>query len=329
MSRIKSICIAAGAVACLVGDPSTISAQGVADVSRLVGGSKLVVHGRTSKVEYRMSQPGTNGQPAVPYTIVTVDVLDSARGTPPGRSITLRFIGGPDGRGGFVVASNVPVFQVGDEDILFVQDNGETTCPLVGCIDGRFRVLGGVVHDGRGSPVRAIRDDRILSEGAAPLELRRIRYPTPRFDDLLENPEAAALLRQSGLSIEEARRRYAAEAPASMEIVSAAGGDATQDNAGPGNSPRASQTREDGRGISTAMFLGSVGSAARSAVGQSGGTFRSTVPNALIAAPSGIARAPSAPPASRQAGPQATPSDLAEQRAQPKDDTTITLRKGR
>jgi len=54
-----------------------------------------------------------------------------------------------DGR--ILLASGLPLFQVGDHDILFVRGNGESACPLVGCEGGRYRVIRGGLYsdDGR------------------------------------------------------------------------------------------------------------------------------------------------------------------------------------
>ena len=70
----------------------------------------------------------------MPYTFVTYKVTKVMQGSA-GRSLTLRFAGGADGRGGFVDVTGVPTFEVGDDDILFVKGNGSDGCPA-----GRMRV---------------------------------------------------------------------------------------------------------------------------------------------------------------------------------------------
>jgi hypothetical protein len=138
------------------------------ELGALVRDSSLVVQSRVARIDYRMAGAGSDGRPGVPYTIVTYDVAEVLRGSLPGRSVTLRYIGGPDGRGGFLEASEVPIFQVGDQDILFVRGNGESGCPLVDCADGRYRILDGAVYDGHGSPVQDVGGGRSGPTGRLP-----------------------------------------------------------------------------------------------------------------------------------------------------------------
>jgi hypothetical protein len=330
MFRGKSFPSIAAAIACLLGSTGVAWAQqAAADIGELAGAAKVVVHSRVAKVEYRLSPPGTNGQPAVPYTVVTYDVVRVARGTLASPSFTLRYIGGPDGRGSFLEASHVPVFQVGDEDILFVEDSGEEGCPLVDCIEGRFRILDGAVYNGRGSPVLAVSGDRVVARGVAPMEFRRVRYPAPKFDDLLKNPEVAAILRQQGLSVEEARRQYNAQAPSTIEVVTEVRGGTARDAAGGGAAGRAFQQQGTARPIELDRFLAAVSAAATFAAGQRGGSLRSVDADAPIPAPVTAAAAPQAPVAGRQVGPPRSPADLAEERSLPKDDPSITRNKAR
>jgi hypothetical protein len=154
----------------------------------------------------------------LPYTVVTYRVKDVLRGKPPGETFTMRFPGGTDGRGGFVEVSGVPVFEKGDQDLLFVRSNGEQGCPLVGCEWGRFRILNGAVYNTHGSPVRGFKESHIIARGLPPAEFQKFSYPAPTFDHLTNNPEVQRLLRAKGISLEEARKHYESEAPKQIEV---------------------------------------------------------------------------------------------------------------
>jgi hypothetical protein len=69
---------------------------------------------------------------------VTFKVDDALKGNP-GSSYTIRMLGGTVG-GETMGVSDAPKFEVGDEDILFVQNNGSQFIPLVGIMHGRFHV---------------------------------------------------------------------------------------------------------------------------------------------------------------------------------------------
>ena len=187
------------------------------DLQQLVDQSNLVFTGTAAQVAYR-TVAGNEGEGGIPYTIVTYKIEQVLRGKAPGATITLRFVGGPDGRGRFLSVQGVPVVQEGDRDVLFIGNTQDSSCPLVFCEHGRYRILKDQVYDTYGSPVRDVSKAKILSRGAAPAELLTVRYPTPKFDDLLKNPEVQEQLRKENLSADAARARYEQEAPKSLEL---------------------------------------------------------------------------------------------------------------
>lgn len=65
--------------------------------------------------------------------------------------IYLRFAGGVNDRGYSMISDNLPIFKVGDMDLMAIVDNGKSPCPLVGCKQGRFRIIEDKLyaHDGR------------------------------------------------------------------------------------------------------------------------------------------------------------------------------------
>jgi hypothetical protein len=88
---------------------------------------------------------------------VTFRVADAFKGTP-GQNYTMRMLGGTvDGE--TMAVSDAPKFEVGERDILFVQNNGSQFIPLVGIMHGRFHIRLNeagqeVVTDHQDEPVR-------------------------------------------------------------------------------------------------------------------------------------------------------------------------------
>ena len=132
-------------------------------------------------VDYGLGQKESDVPGVLPYTYVTYQIEQRLKGrSANGNSLTLRFLGGqaPDGR--YLEASNIPQFQVNDRDLLFIEKNGETDCPLVDCQSGRFRVINTGVHAADGRPMVGIDNgqlifDNRLESSSTPLEASR--YP--------------------------------------------------------------------------------------------------------------------------------------------------------
>lgn len=203
-----------GALSCLVGSTGSLASdmRGSSDLKQLVEQSNLVIVGEVASVKYINVKIEGGGE--LPHTIVTYRVQDSLRGISVDGLLSLRFIGGTDGRGSFMTAGGVPQFQEGERDILFVAGNGEDErCPLVDCEWGRYRLHQNLVFNTQGQPVVDITNDVAFARGERAEPFRIFKYPTPRFDDLMENPEVRAMLTQRNISVEEARGQYEAMAP--------------------------------------------------------------------------------------------------------------------
>lgn len=197
-------------------DPSAVG-----DVGKLMAASNFVFHGKVKSVTYRNSKLGSSG--AVPFTFVTYRVNETLFGNPRSE-ITLRFIGGANGRGGFVSVEGVPAFSLGDEDILFVSGNGEAGCALALCEFGRYRVYKGAMYEAHGAPVLSFTADHIVTGGAGPDELMTVTYPAPSFDEVIKNAGAMEQLKTLHMTVEQARARYNAQAPKFMEARVVHGG---------------------------------------------------------------------------------------------------------
>ena len=214
-SKLKSICSAGvfllavtAAQAHAPFDQSTVG-----DVRLLVNSAKLIVHGKVAKVTY-VNGASRAGRPQ-PHTFVTYDLGEVLfpKELSDRLQLTLRFVGGPDGQGRFLDVGGVPKFMVGDEDILFVAENGERGCALVLCEFGRFRVLDDLVYESHGSPVTRVSVIAIKTGGFGPPALQKFAFPAPDFDELIKNPSAQRLLKLSGMTVDEAREKYNVEAP--------------------------------------------------------------------------------------------------------------------
>ncbi len=128
----------------------------------LVGQSDLVFQGVVQGMEYRMSNPGGPEGTSVPYTYVTYRVDNVIRGEAE-PEITLRFIGGLDEENGlYLQTSHSPQFDIGDEDVLFVQGNTERAVPLVAEFRGRLRVIGGQIYDENAHSINVAQDGSFI-----------------------------------------------------------------------------------------------------------------------------------------------------------------------
>ena len=127
----------------------------------LVEDAQLILQGVVTKIEYKNSEAAP-GHVSLPHTFVTFAVERTFKGNAADKGqITLRFEGGPDGTGNAMMASGIPLFDLGDRDILFVGKNRDLPCPLVGWEQGRFRLLNGSVYNEQGQEVGVTADDQL------------------------------------------------------------------------------------------------------------------------------------------------------------------------
>ena len=101
----------------------------------LVAQAELIFQGEVTAVKSQWVGEGAQRH-IVSY--VTFRIEDSLKGTP-GQSYTIRMLGGTVGDESMGV-TDAPKFDVGDRDLLFVQNNGTQFIPLVGIMYGRFHV---------------------------------------------------------------------------------------------------------------------------------------------------------------------------------------------
>lgn len=114
-------------------------------IDQLVQEAEFIFEGKVINVQYQFSQKSTGESSSVPYTFVTYQIYSIQKGNYGAGSIILRFIGGPDANGVVFSMEGTPRFDIGDHDILLVDQNGYELCPLVNCAQGRFRYINGLV----------------------------------------------------------------------------------------------------------------------------------------------------------------------------------------
>lgn len=108
------------------------------DFDQLVNESDYIIRASVKSVT---SEFRTNSAGRTIFTKVSLNVLEVIAGNPP-TDVVLEILGGKVGNEQMVL-EGAPRFKVGDEDILFVRDNGRVIVPLVAMMHGRYPILHG------------------------------------------------------------------------------------------------------------------------------------------------------------------------------------------
>ena len=177
----------------------------------------LVVEGKVIEVSYGMSVPTADRPEPMPHTFVTFELLGVEKGTAPAQRLTLRFLGGPINNDMFLRLPSVPLFDVGDHDMLLVVDNERSECPLVDCARGRFRFVEGIVVNEYGERLQL--DGSTVTTGRA-VKLDAVdRHNMSRF--ALERVEADEQGHDNRQSLSEAKQeRVPGRDPTPQEMAS-------------------------------------------------------------------------------------------------------------
>jgi hypothetical protein len=135
---------------------------------QLVDQAEVIFQGNVTDVKSQWV--GEGGERHI-VSYVTFKVEDALKGSP-GQNYTIRMLGGTvDGE--TMAVSDGPSFKVGDNDFLFVENNGSQFIPLVGIMHGRFHVQRDqsgqeVVTSNEGEPVKSVaRLGRDMAESSA------------------------------------------------------------------------------------------------------------------------------------------------------------------
>ena len=155
MKKSKYLLLIAGALA----GAASLSATMVIPPTfeQLVDQAQVIFQGTVTKITSQWVGEGAQRH-IVSY--ITFKVKDGLKGSP-GESFTMRTFGGTvDGE--TMTIGDGPTFEVGDEDILFVENNGSQVVPLVGIMHGRFHVR----KDGTGREMVTTNEDQPLADVA-------------------------------------------------------------------------------------------------------------------------------------------------------------------
>ena len=262
--------LASSTISCSTSAQNTaIEENELSNLEFLLDRSKMIFIGQVVGVDYRMSETSSEEEVSLPHTIVTYEIYKTLHGEALGERFSMRFPGGSDGRGRFMRVSGVPLFQVGDEDLLFVSGNGEDGCPLVLCEWGRYRIVAGDTYNTRGVPVQSIDKNQVIARGIPIQDFRSFSYPSPTFDELLENKEVQDLVQMminAGQSVDDLRRRYEEDAPEQIQVLMHSDEDSTRDDLGDtGTHFNAMNTADDpGWPMAIEQFIAGVSSIAKS-----------------------------------------------------------------
>ena len=120
----------------LAGVPASATTVVPPEFDQLVNESDYIVRAVVKSVTSEFRAKGTGRKI---YTSVEVEVREVIAGTPP-VPLVLVMLGGQVGDE-VMTLEGAPQFKVGDEDILFVRDNGRTIFPLFAIMHGRYPIL--------------------------------------------------------------------------------------------------------------------------------------------------------------------------------------------
>ncbi len=106
------------------------------------------------------------------FTLVEIEVLEVISGTPP-QPLVLEMLGGRVGEDEMVV-QGMPMFTVGQEDILFVRGNGRQFYPLTAAMHGRYPI-----HRKPGARAQVARSNQLPLHDTAEVALPMNEGPAP------------------------------------------------------------------------------------------------------------------------------------------------------
>lgn len=119
---------------CLLAAASQATTVLPVDASKAVDTAELIFTGHVVAMETATSRDGL-----FPFTFVTFEIAEILKGSAEDTNLTLRFEGGDlEEREETLEVVGIPQFNLGDEVLLFVRNNGRAACPLVGWWQGRL-----------------------------------------------------------------------------------------------------------------------------------------------------------------------------------------------
>lgn len=131
-----ALALLAVVASCALWSPVRATSVVAPEFDSLVSQADYIVRAEVKTVASEWQE--VNGRRVI-ITRVTLDVKETIAGTPPS-PLVLEMLGGRVGEDELVVGG-APKFLVGDEDVLFIRNNGRAFSPLVGVMHGRYPVL--------------------------------------------------------------------------------------------------------------------------------------------------------------------------------------------
>ena len=196
---------------CLLAAASQATTDPPVDASRAVDTADLIFTGQVIAKETATSLDGL-----YPFTFVTFEIAEILKGAVDGEELTLRFEGGDlEERQETLEVVGMPQFELGDEVLLFVRNNGKAACPLVGWWQGRLDFQ---LHPATGKRLLVDHRGRVVeSVGTEGWQAGEVRYDKAE-KRLMGTTPKVQLLWQEGIVVEDATESKSEE----YEGVSAA-----------------------------------------------------------------------------------------------------------
>ena len=180
--------------------PAQAAHPGHTDFAARLREADFVFEGRVQAVRYRMSVSRAVDEPSVPLTYVTFAIDHVFKGAPESESrsaFTLRHLGGPAPDGRILLVSHMPIFRVGDREVLLLRRDESGAGTMVAGSARRFRVIGNEVFHEDGHEV--VLDTRgRLGRGE--------RRPQAEFGDVRIGEHLIRRAREDGASSREKPR---------------------------------------------------------------------------------------------------------------------------
>ena len=165
----------------------------------------------TKSQSKRKWAPILNGPP---HTFVTYRIIEPIYGNSGRKNVTLRFYGGPDGKGSIFDTSASPTFIKGERQLMVISGNGRLRTPTVLGELGQFRENRGGVYSTHGVALTGFnKKDWFIFEGGIHPQLSFKVYPTPSFEGVSTNDDVAKTISKMGMTMREAKLKYEKEAP--------------------------------------------------------------------------------------------------------------------
>ena len=190
--------------------PDVPAGQRRTGLGQLLRDADLVFEGTVVAIQHRNSDVRGEGDLSLPHTFITFQIERLYKGGVTGSddgTLTLRFLGGPDGAGGVLRVSHAPKFELGSREILLVQNSESWGIPLVNGNERRFRLVDGRVLSESGRPLEyadgrvRVRPSDKENEDTAALQLHSLSLKSDVFRSVLDNMIRATHQREPLLAV--------------------------------------------------------------------------------------------------------------------------------